>query len=160
MTTRRPPSGRSTARSTTRATGRAARRPAASAAAVPTGRMRRGSPAFRLRVGFVFIVMILSLFAARLVQLQGVDPGQYAQMAAAEGKISVVLPAERGDIVDRNGEPLADSIDGLMIVADPSLTTKKAPQLASFLAHELDLDYLTVVEIGRASCRERVLYTV
>ncbi|MFB9314926.1 peptidoglycan D,D-transpeptidase FtsI family protein [Nocardioides plantarum] len=111
-----------------------------------TGRLRRGSPAFRLRVGFVFILMILSLFAARLVQLQGVDPGQYAQMAAAEGKISVVLPAERGDIVDRNGEPLADSIDGLMIVADPSLTKKRAPELASFLARRLHLDYLTVLE--------------
>lgn len=111
-----------------------------------TGRLRRGSPAFRLRVGFVFILMVLSLFAARLVQLQGVDPGQYAALAAAEGRVSVVLPAERGDIVDRNGRPLADSIDGLMVVADPSLTARKAPELASLLSRDLDLDYLTVLD--------------
>ena len=63
--------------------------------------------------------MVLSLFGARLVQLQGVDPGSYAAMAAAEGTVDVVLPAERGDILDRNGEPLADSIDGLMVVGRP-----------------------------------------
>ena len=61
---------------------------------------------------------------ARLVQLQGIDPRQYAAMAAAEGSVSVVLPAERGDILDRNGQPLADSVDGLMVVADPSLTVR------------------------------------
>ncbi|WP_246142681.1 peptidoglycan D,D-transpeptidase FtsI family protein [Nocardioides rubriscoriae] len=94
----------------------------------------------------MFIAMILSLFAARLVQLQGVDPGQYAAMAAAEGKISVVLPAERGDIVDRNGQPLADSIDGLMVVADPSLTEAKAAALAGFLSRRLDLDYFTTLK--------------
>src|SRR5688500_17630059 len=82
----------------------------------------RGSPQLRLRVGFVLIAMVLSVFGARLVQLQGVDPGSYAAMAAAEGTVQVVLPAERGDILDRNGEPLADSVDGLMVVADPEQT--------------------------------------
>ena len=88
---------------------------------------RRGSPQLRLRAGFVLIAMVLSLFGARLVQLQGVDPSSYAAMAAAEGTVEVVLPAERGDILDRNGEPLADSIDGLMIVADPTLTDDAGP---------------------------------
>ena len=82
----------------------------------------RGSPQLRLRVGFVMIAMVLSLFGARLVQLQGLDPGSYAAMAAAEGTVDVVLPAERGDILDRNGQPLAASIDGLMVVGDPTLT--------------------------------------
>ena len=63
----------------------------------------RGSPHVRLRVGFVLIAMVLSLFGARLVQLQGVDPESYAAMAAAEGSVKVALPAERGDILDRNG---------------------------------------------------------
>ena len=73
---------------------------------------RRGSPQVRLRAGFVLIAMVLSLFGARLVQLQGLDPDSYAAMAAAEGTVDVVLPAERGDILDRNGQPLAASIDG------------------------------------------------
>ena len=72
---------------------------------------RRGSPQVRLRIGFVLIAMVLSLFGARLVQLQGLDPDSYAAMAAAEGTVDAVLPAKRGDILDRNGQPLAASID-------------------------------------------------
>ena len=87
---------------------------------------RRGSPQLRLRVGFVVIAMLLSVFGARLVQLQGLDPNSYAQMAAADGLVKVDLPATRGDILDRKGQPLADSIDGLMVVADPRLTAPRA----------------------------------
>ncbi|KAA1429465.1 penicillin-binding protein 2 [Nocardioides antri] len=90
--------------------------------------------------------MVLSVFAARLVQLQGVDPENYADMAAAEGSDTILLPATRGDIVDRRGNPLAVSIDGRMIVADPALTADDASQLASFLARRLDLDYVEVLE--------------
>ncbi len=100
---------------------------------------------FRLRFGFVVIAMVLSVFGARLVQLQGVDPNAYAEMAAAEGTVEVVLPAARGDILDRNGEPLASSVDGLMVVADPLLTADRAPELAKFLANRLDVDYFTIL---------------
>lgn len=92
------------------------------------------------------IAIVLSVFAARLVQLQGVDPYQYAEMAAAEGSVPVILPATRGAILDRDGTPFADSIDGRMIVADPALTADDAPELASFLAKRLDLDYIQVLE--------------
>ena len=123
------------------------RRPANRPRQVPVRRgSRRGSPQFRLRAGFVLIAMVLSLFGARLVQLQGLDPGSYAAMAAAEGTVDVVLPAERGDILDRNGQPLAVSIDGLMVVADPQLTEDQAPEIARFLAQELDVDYFTVLK--------------
>ncbi len=92
------------------------------------------------------IAMVLSVFAARLIQLQGVDPDQYAAMAAAEGSRDVILPATRGEILDRNGVPLAESIDGRMIVADPTLTAEDAPELASFLAKRLHLDYFQVLQ--------------
>ena len=105
-----------------------------------------GSPQVRLRVGFVLIAMVLSLFGARLVQLQGLDPGSYAAMAAAEGTVDVVLPAERGDILDRNGQPLAASIDGLMVVGDPKMTEDQAPEIARFLSEKLDVDYFTVLK--------------
>jgi cell division protein FtsI (penicillin-binding protein 3) len=106
----------------------------------------RGSPQLRLRAGFVMIAMVLSLFAARLVQLQGLDPDSYAAMAAAEGTVDVVLPAERGDILDRNGQPLAASIDGLMVVGDPLMTEDQAPEIARFLSQKLDVDYFTVLK--------------
>ncbi len=116
-------------------------------------RSPRGSVHLRLRAGFVVIAMVLSVFGARLVQLQGVDPGSYAAMAAAEGTVEVVLPAERGDILDRNGEPLAQSIEGLMIAADPSLTREKAPEIARFLTQRLGVDYFDVLPRLRADGR-------
>jgi cell division protein FtsI (penicillin-binding protein 3) len=106
----------------------------------------RGLPTLRLRVGFLVIAFLLSIFAARLVQLQGLDPGSYAQMAAAEGQVNVVLPAERGDILDRNDKPLAESVDGLMVVADPSQTADQAPEIAKFLSTRLDIDYFMTLE--------------
>ncbi|HEU4811654.1 MAG TPA: penicillin-binding protein 2 [Nocardioides sp.] len=110
----------------------------------PRGSLR-GAPHIRLRFGFIVIAMVLSVFGARLVQLQGIDPKSYAAMAAAEGMVQVELPAERGDILDRNGEPLADSVDGLMVVADPYMTADQAPELAKFLATRLDVDYFTTL---------------
>jgi cell division protein FtsI (penicillin-binding protein 3) len=103
----------------------------------------------RLRVGFVVIAMVLSVFGVRLVQLQGIDPKSYAAMAAAEGMVQVELPAERGEILDRNGEPLADSVAGMMVVADPSLTAARAPELAKFLAARLDVDYFDTLALLR-----------
>ncbi len=103
----------------------------------------------RLRIGFVLIAIVLSFFGARLVQLQGVDPGSYAAMAAAEGAVKVPLQAERGDILDRNGIPLADSIKGKMVIADPALTADRAPELARLLSDELDIDYFTTLRVLR-----------
>ena len=47
--------------------------------------------------------MVLSVFGARLFQLQGLDPKAYAAKANAEGLVTVPLPATRGEITDRNG---------------------------------------------------------
>lgn len=104
---------------------------------------------FRLKFGFVVIAMVLSVFGVRLVQLQGLDPNAYAAMAAREGVQDVVLPAERGAITDRNGVELATSVDGSMIVADPQMTRDQAADIATYLAHELDLDYFETLEALR-----------
>lgn len=103
-----------------------------------------------MQIGFLIIAMVLSVFAARLVQLQGVDPRSYAQMAAAEGTQDVVLPATRGEIVDRKGRPLAGSVDGRMIVADPKVTSKVAPELATILSDRLGIDYFEALKRLRA----------
>lgn len=89
----------------------------------------------------IVIAIVLSFFGARLVQLQGIDPNSYAAMAAAESVVNVTLPAERGDILDRNGLSLADSIHGKMVVADPVMTAETAPELATLLSQRLGIDY-------------------
>jgi cell division protein FtsI (penicillin-binding protein 3) len=109
-------------------------------------RAARGATQLRLRTGFVFIAVVLSFFGARLVQLQGVGPEKYATLAASEGgTVTVELPAQRGRILDRDGKPLADSIDGRMVVADPSMTRSKAHQLARFLSRHLHVDYFATL---------------
>ena len=99
-----------------------------------------------MHVGFLLIAIVLSVFAGRLLQLQAIDPGSYAQMAADEGTQRVVLPATRGEILDRNGEPLAETVDGRMIVADPQVTRPVAARLATVLARRLGVDYFQTLE--------------
>jgi cell division protein FtsI (penicillin-binding protein 3) len=106
----------------------------------------RGASLLRLRVGFILIAMVVSVFAARLFQIQGVDASAYAAKAEAEGAVTVALPATRGSITDRNGAPLAESVDGLMIVADPTLTAKHASAIAKIIANRLDIDYFDVLQ--------------
>ncbi len=101
----------------------------------------RGNTHVRLRVGLVLIAMLLSLFGARLFQLQGVDSRAYATRAAQAGLVTITLPAERGRILDRNGVPLAESVAGLMVVADPTRTAPNGEAIAKILADELGLDY-------------------
>ncbi len=111
-----------------------------------TQRSLRGSSHVRLRVGLVLIAMLLSLFGARLFQLQGVDSKAYAARADASGLVTVTLPATRGSILDRDGVPLAESVSGMMVVADPTRTAGDAEAIAKIIAARLQLDYFEVLE--------------
>ncbi len=91
------------------------------------------------------ITMMLSLFGARLFQLQGIDPKAYATRAQEAGLHSIDLPAKRGRILDRNGVALAESIAGMMIVADPTRTTPHAEAIAKILADRLHKDYFDLL---------------
>lgn len=126
------------------------RTPAGAPAGAPPRAVRRGAPLLRLRLGFLVIAFVLSMFAARLFQLQALDSHEYARQAAEDGAVEVVLPAVRGSILDRNGRALAESIDGNMIVADPQLTSSRAPAIARFLTRELGLDYFETLTRLRA----------
>jgi len=74
----------------------------------------------RRRVSAVGIVvaMVLSLFAGRLVQLQGLEASAYAESAAAERLRTVSIPATRGAITDVHGVPLATTVDAVNVTAD------------------------------------------
>ncbi|MGN6724162.1 MAG: peptidoglycan D,D-transpeptidase FtsI family protein, partial [Marmoricola sp.] len=100
----------------------------------------------RLRIALVLMLMLLSLLGARLFQLQGIDPQAYAARAQVEGLVHLVLPASRGDIVDRSGNPLAQSAAGDMIVADPTMTVTNAANLAKLLTSRLGLDYFNTLQ--------------
>lgn len=127
------------------------RRPATSSRTRAEARSKRGSSELRIRVGLIVIAMVLSLFGARLFQLQGLDPQAYAARADAEGVVTVDLPATRGQIVDRNGVALAETVSGQMIVADPQRTAANAEKIAKILANKLDLDYFDTLASLRKS---------
>lgn len=116
----------------------------------PSGRWR-GSSEVRLRIGLIVLAMVISVFGVRLFQLQGLDPKAYAARADAEGLVTVPLPATRGSITDRNGIALAESVSGLMIVADPARTDANAEEIARILANRLDVDYFEVLDRLRKS---------
>lgn len=108
----------------------------------------------RLRVCFLAVAFVLSLFAARLFQLQGIDANAYASRAAMEGSTTVTLNAKRGEIVDRDGKPLATSVNAEALTADPTMTTRHATQIATILRDTLGLDYFdTVMKLRKPDTR-------
>lgn len=69
--------------------------------------------------------MSLSLVAVagRLVHLQVVKASSFEDLGSRQRVRHVELPAKRGSILDRNGVPLAMSIDAAAIYANPHLVT-------------------------------------
>jgi cell division protein FtsI (penicillin-binding protein 3) len=68
----------------------------------------------------------------KLVIIQGVDSSHYLAAGASEWQQSVTLPAQRGGILDRNGDDLAISIPQTTIYADPH-EVSNAPEEAAAL---------------------------
>ena len=74
----------------------------------------------RLRVGVLGIAFVLSLFAGRLVQLQGMEYGKYRAIAQRERLHDLPIPAVRGSIEGADGSPLAMTVDADLVYADPT----------------------------------------
>jgi cell division protein FtsI (penicillin-binding protein 3) len=91
----------------------------------------------RLRLGTAVMLLVFMILGGRLVELQLTDSRAYAAAGLADRLTTTVLPAERGSIVDRYGNVLADSIEARYIFADPSKVvnpTKTASELVDLLA--------------------------
>ncbi|SHN67776.1 peptidoglycan synthetase FtsI [Geodermatophilus obscurus] len=80
----------------------------------------------RYSIGFVLVVVPLLVITGKLWLLQGVDSGQYA-LAATQDRIRVqdVAPL-RGSVVDRDGDPLAYTVEASRVTADPTLVDDPA----------------------------------
>jgi cell division protein FtsI (penicillin-binding protein 3) len=102
----------------------------------------------RLRFCLYAFIAVFTIFAGRLFQIQALDMGAYAAQAVQAGTASMVIPAQRGEILDRNGKPLATTIDGRDITADPKLTASNAPKIAAILREKLgdQIDYFDTID--------------
>jgi cell division protein FtsI (penicillin-binding protein 3) len=100
---------------------------------------RLGRPPVRLRAALLLLVVILSLYVARLFELQGVDAPVYAADAVQGRTVTQTLEAPRGSITDRDGVVLAESVAARDITADPTFVKDPAATAAA-LAPVLGLD--------------------
>jgi len=93
----------------------------------------------------VLLVLILVIFGARLLQLQGVEASTYAARAEGQRLTSVTLPASRGSITDVRGTVLATTVEARNITADQTLVIN-AGATAANLAPVLNLPVATLTE--------------
>ena len=88
-----------------------------------------------VRVVFVWAALI----AARLIELQVVQHGQYVQLARGQQQKLEEIKAPRGAILDRYGQRLAMSLPAESVVVDP-LRVPDLSVAADVLANILDLN--------------------
>ncbi len=100
----------------------------------------RGDASRRLGITLLAIVFVLSLFAGRLVQLQGMESGTYRKLALQERDRTIPLPALRGSITGANGQVLAMTVATYLVTADPPLIpAAKLQYVADSLAGPLGM---------------------
>ena len=80
-----------------------------------------GQRGTRNRWGLVFMIFLLVLVVGKLAVLQGVDGAAYANAAAQDRLRSYPVAALRGAVLDRDGNPLAYTVDASRVVADPAV---------------------------------------
>ena len=90
----------------------------------PRQRLALARPARRIRGALIFVSVLLLLLGGRLVQLQTFESKAYAADAVKQREVDKVLPAMRGTLYDRTGQPLAMSVDARLISANPAEVAK------------------------------------
>ncbi|CAN2194645.1 FtsI Cell division protein FtsI/penicillin-binding protein 2 [Candidatus Nanopelagicaceae bacterium] len=102
--------------------------------------------ASRMRILLIFILTFFLLFTFRLIQIQGIQAGEYRNKAANEMESTRAIPAARGEITDINGVDFARSVSAINIVVDQRQITNAA-QTANFAAPYLEM---TVAQVQSA----------
>ncbi|WDZ84344.1 peptidoglycan D,D-transpeptidase FtsI family protein [Micromonospora cathayae] len=133
------------------------RRPARPAAGRPARRPGRkprrppklADPGRRLRLGTLLTLTLFTVIGIRLVVLQAVEAPAYA----GTGIATVDLPAPRGAIYDRDGNPLARSVEARYIFADPT-RIQDAPATAQALSGLLGIPSSELAQKMKPRIRE------
>ncbi|HEX2239617.1 MAG TPA: penicillin-binding protein 2 [Actinomycetota bacterium] len=132
---------------------RASRSPRASGRSGTSSGQPRGPRSVaprRLAAIFTVFAIAFTGLGGRLIVLQIFDAPAYARLAVDQRKREIEIPARRGSIFDRNGEPLAISVDVYSVFADPA-HVQRAYASARALAPILKMSSATVLEALRGS---------
>lgn len=95
-------------------------------------------------------MLAFMLMSVRLFVVQIVEAPDYAKLAAAQRHKVVEFPARRGSILDRDGRPLAISVDLQTVFVDPTLIDKPKAT-AERLSDVLGVDPQALEEVVRGS---------
>ena len=94
------------------------------------------------------IIFVLTLFAARLVQLQGLQAGHYRTLALKQRDLTIHLPAVRGSITGANGEVLAMTVATYVVYADPpQMPVADQVQVATKLASYINVPAYQILQL-------------
>lgn len=74
----------------------------------------------RLIAVFILVILAFGGMAYRLVQVQVLQADRFQALAAEQRERDIEIPARRGTIFDRNGQPLGISVDLNMVYTDPA----------------------------------------
>jgi cell division protein FtsI (penicillin-binding protein 3) len=99
---------------------------------------KRADSTRRLQLLSIGLAFVLSIFAARLVDLQLLNREPRAEAAVADRTAVVTLPAKRGTIYDANMNVLAESVEAVDVTADPR-QVKDREATADYLAPILNI---------------------
>lgn len=126
MSTRYPTRQSPSRASSNRSAGAQGKRPRGDGGDSNSGSMTQGDfrPGDIRRRGTVLLLataIIASIFATRLVDLQAVRGEALADAALSQRLRTMEIPAYRGNIVDRTGQPLAVTVEARDVTADQTL---------------------------------------
>ena len=102
--------------------------------------LRRSNPRHRLNAAMIGIAVVLSLFAGRLVQIQGLQWSKYRTLAQQTWTNTIHIPTLRGSITTSDGLTLALTEQTSQVVANTTLmTATQKGQVAQALAGPLGM---------------------
>ncbi|MFC6374509.1 peptidoglycan D,D-transpeptidase FtsI family protein, partial [Nonomuraea thailandensis] len=121
--------------------------------------LRLGSPRRRINFGLIGMTFILSIFAGRLIQMQGLDSKVYEEAAADQRQHTETIPAKRGSITDVNGHDLAVTVEAREVSIDPSkVPAGVRANIAKILAQQLGKDEQEMAaKLGRTGTHYQLL---
>ncbi|MEU6710838.1 penicillin-binding transpeptidase domain-containing protein [Nonomuraea sp. NPDC046802] len=121
--------------------------------------LRLGSPRRRINIGLIGMTFVLSIFAGRLIQMQGLDSKVYQEAAVGQRQHTQDIPAKRGSITDVNGHALALTIEAREISIDPTKVPAAArANVAAILARHLGKSEQEIAaKLARTNTRYQLL---
>jgi cell division protein FtsI (penicillin-binding protein 3) len=122
-----------------------------------------GDPSKRLKKIVGFILVLVGVFAIRLIDLQVIEADAINAKSYEKRAVTRVVPAVRGEILDVNGKVLAKTILRYDINAAPSkvgpVARKVSGQTVSIPVEQVAAEIATILEITPQEVMQKIIGT-